>query len=92
MKRGRINIETYEDLLDIMTDMFDEFLFDFDEIEGLTRPIDEDDEVDPSEVSFLYTYRGQGLADRYKERLQKIFHKHFPHDDFELSSIYYREF
>ena len=65
MKRQRIELKDQYDLNDLMSDMFDEFLQDFQEREGLTRSFDDDDYQDfEMELAFMYTQKGMALIER----------------------------
>lgn len=87
MKRERIAIESYIDLLDIMEEMVDDFLEDFVDRKGLTREPNEDDyfDWDDNQVSFIYTGKGMNLYDTYVRRLGDLFNKHFPLEEFEIN-------
>lgn len=95
MKRGRINIDDADDLLCIMTDIVDEWMEDFTERDGYTRPVDMEDiesgwDMNP-ETSFIYTDMAIHMMDRYIQRLKVVFEKHFPDDEFLLSPSNYYE-
>lgn len=94
MKRGRIKIEDADDLNDIMSDMFHEFLETFAGRRDLLIPVDEltedDDFYWEEGWSFVYTQKGQDLAERYLNRLNKVFKKYFDEDDFYVTSYLFQ--
>lgn len=94
MKRGRIKIEDVDDLNDIMSDMFHEFLETFAGRRDLLTPVDEltedDDFYWEDGWSFVYTKKGQDLAERYLNRLYKVFKKYFDEDDFYVTSYLFK--
>lgn len=93
--RNRIPIKEPEDLECICRDIFDEYLSDFDEREGLTQSVtDEMKESFPAEVdhwTFMYTDRGMRLAERMRDRLIAVCEAHFPIYNFTISSGYFQE-
>lgn len=90
MKRQRIELKDQYDLNDLMSDMFDEFLQDFQEREGLTRSFDDDDYQDfEMELAFMYTQKGMVLIERYRKRMFKIFSKYWNELDFDMRSGLY---
>lgn len=90
MKRQRIELKDQYDLNDLMSDMFDEFLQDFQEREGLTRLFDDDDCQDfEMELAFMYTQKGMTLIERYRKRMFKIFSKYWNGLDFDMRSGLY---
>ena len=90
MKRQRIELKDQYDLNDLMSDMFDEFLQDFQEREGLTRSFDDDDyQVFEMELAFMYTQKGMALIERYRKRMFKEFSKYWNELDFDIRSSLY---
>ncbi len=90
MKRQRIELKDQYDLNDLMSDMFDEFLQDFQEREGLTRSFDDDDYQDfEMELAFMYTQKGMALIERYRKRMFKVFSKYWNELDFDIRSSLY---
>ena len=90
MKRQRIELKDQYDLNDLMSDMFDEFLQDFQEREGLTRSFDDDDYQDfDMELAFMYTQKGMALIERYRKRMFKVFSKYWNELDFDIRSSLY---
>ena len=90
MKRQRIELKDQYDLNDLMSDMFDEFLQDFQEHEGLTRSFDDDDYQDfEMELAFMYTQKGMALIERYRKRMFKVFSKYWNELDFDIRSSLY---
>ena len=90
MKRQRIELKDQYDLNDLMSDMFDEFLQDFQEREGLTRSFDDDDYQDfELELAFMYTQKGMALIERYRKRMFKVFSKYWNELDFDIRSSLY---
>lgn len=83
-------IETADDYQEYAIFMFEEFLETFTRENGLIRDVREDDNVSESTV-FLYTTRGNKLADRMKTRLERVGEEHFPEDDIEISTYLYIE-
>ena len=92
-KRQRIDIKSSDDLVCIMEDMFDEFaekLFDDDRH---SHPVDDDCRHWEEEgITRLYYKSSADLLRRYKERLKNLFKKHFPDEQFSITSTYFREF
>ena len=90
MKRQRIELKDQYDLNDLMSDMFDEFLQDFQEREGLARSFDDDDYQDfEMELAFMYTQKGMALIERYRKRMFKVFSKYWNELDFDIRSSLY---
>ena len=90
MKRQKIELKDQYDLNDLMSDMFDEFLQDFQEREGLTRSFDDDDYQDfEMELAFMYTQKGMALIERYRKRMFKVFSKYWNELDFDIRSSLY---
>ena len=90
MRRQRIELKDQYDLNDLMSDMFDEFLQDFQEREGLTRSFDDDDYQDfEMELAFMYTQKGMALIERYRKRMFKVFSKYWNELDFDIRSSLY---
>ena len=90
MKRQRIELKDQYDLNDLMSDMFDEFLQDFQEHERLTRSFDDDDYQDfEMELAFMYTQKGMALIERYRKRMFKVFSKYWNELDFDIRSSLY---
>ena len=90
MKRQRIELKDQYDLNDLMSDMFDEFLQDFQEREGLTRSFDDDDYQDfEMELAFMYTQKGMALIERNRKRMFKVFSKYWNELDFDIRSSLY---
>ena len=90
MKRQRIELKDQYDLNDLISDMFDEFLQDFQEREGLTRSFDDDDYQDfEMELAFMYTQKGMALIERYRKRMFKVFSKYWNELDFDIRSSLY---
>lgn len=84
--KNRIEIKSYHDLNDIMSDMLDEFLSSLIKIKGMTRkPNYNYDGEFANEVRFMYTQEAMILIDRYKKRMQKVFYKNFPDGRFYLT-------
>jgi len=94
MKKQRIPINNAEDLNDIISDMFTDFLFDFTDRAGMTYPAVGDSPLVEYEegIEFYYTKKAMILIERYKSRMEKVFDKHFPFDEFNPVSSYYKEF
>lgn len=90
MKRQRIELKDQYDLNDLMSDMFDEFLQDFQEREGLTRSFYDDDYQDfEMELAFMYTQKGMALIERYRKRMFKVFSMYWNELDFDIRSSLY---
>tara|TARA_R110000868_G_scaffold409191_1_gene694310 strand:+ start:6068 stop:6349 length:282 start_codon:yes stop_codon:yes gene_type:complete len=90
MKRQRIELKDQYDLNDLMSDMFDDFLQDFQEREGLKRSFNDDDyQVFEIELAFMYTEKGMALIERYRKRMFKIFSKYWNELDFDMRSGLY---
>ena len=90
MKRQRIELKDQYDLNDLMSDMFYEFLQDFQEREGLARSFDDDDYQDfEMELAFMYTQKGMALIERYRKRMFKVFSKYWNELDFDIRSSLY---
>lgn len=82
----RVEIKSVDDFNDICCDMVSEWLEDFQEREGLVRPVDEDDCVDTDMISFMYTHRAMNMYGRYRDRLAAVGMKYFEEDDISISS------
>ena len=87
------NIKDVSDFNDYASDMFEEFLEGFTEEEGLIRK-PEEDEIYEEGWTFIYTNKGQTLAEKYLTRLYTVGAKMFPDDlDYlEISSRLYQEY
>lgn len=92
-RRGhtRIEIKDVDNFNDVVSDMFDEFLEDFRNREGLTRDWNEDDSFEKDEVQWMYTQAGMRLIDTYIKRMKKLGGKYFDEDSIELSSAKFIE-
>jgi hypothetical protein len=94
MKKQKIKINDAQDLNDILSEMFEDFLFDFREREGLTyeatgeRPFVEYEEG----IQWYYTQKAMLLIERWKSRMKKVFKKYFPDEEFNPVTSYYKEF
>lgn len=80
------SIEDADDYMGWAVDIFEEFLHSFTKENLLIRDVTEDDISFDVEISFIYTDKGQRLAERMKRRLVAIGEKHFPDDDIEVES------
>ena len=85
----RIDIEDATDFELVAGDMLTEFCEELHR-DGFTRKTEGDDGFDEEEVPFVYTDRGQELAERYIERLLAVGKKWFPNDDIEINSGSFR--
>ena len=84
--RNSISIKTPYDWELVASDVIDEFLEDFTDRKGLTRPAEYEDQIDfDGSVSFMYTQKGMKLYDRMVERLDKLGNKIFPGQKFSYS-------
>lgn len=90
--RGAVN--SSEDLNDLMSFMFEAFLVSLQEKEGITTSVDDEDSCFGIEegIAFLYTSKAERIIDRYKKRMEAVFEKNYPLDDFEMYSHQYRQF
>ena len=84
MKR---KIKTTDDFNEIITEIIDEYLEDFKEREGLTRPPEEEDIIDLGEVEFMYTQKGMRLYDSACKKLVNLGKKSFPEDEQNISVL-----
>jgi len=91
MKRGRIEIKTYDDLNDIMSEMFEEFLYDF-RGRGLTYPSENTFNEQEEGIQWYYTDKGMALINRWLLRMKRIFLWHFPDGEFKMRTPYYVEY
>ncbi|QMW05374.1 hypothetical protein [Spirosoma foliorum] len=73
-------IETVDDFNEVASELFGEFLEGFTVDDNLIRPVREDDLVKEN-IAFLYTTKGQRLAERYQKRMLTVGAAHFPEDD-----------
>lgn len=93
--RGRIPINEAEDLECICCDIFDDFLSNFQQIEGLTEAVSEEmKESCGGEIehwTFMYTDKGMRLAERMRDKLIEVCEAHFPAYNFTISSGYFQE-
>ena len=94
MKNKRIPINNAQDLNDIISDMFEDFLFDFTDRVGMTYPAVGDSPIVEYEegIEFYYTQKAMILIERWKARMEKVFKKYFPDEDFNPVTTYYKEF
>jgi hypothetical protein len=94
MKKNKKQIKCSQDLNDIISDMFEDFLFDFRDRKGLTydacgeRPLVEYEEG----IQWYYTQKAMILIERWKLRMEKVFKKYFPDEEFNPVTTYYKEF
>lgn len=89
-KRGRIEIKSYQDLLDIIEDMFTEFaesIFDNDKYTHEPN----DDSWMLKEEGITRLWHDDTLLKRYLARMEKVFIKYFPENEFKVYCTYYRE-
>lgn len=90
----KIPINNSNDLNDVLSEMFEDFLFDFRDRSGLTyeacgeRPFVEYEEG----IQWYYTDKAMLLIERWKLRMEKVFKKYFPDDEFNPVTTYYKEF
>lgn len=84
-------IDDVEEFNDIASQIFTEYLKMFTEKEGLIREANENDWVDEDEISFLYTYKGQQLAQSFLNRLYTYGSKYFYDVDIEIESSLFQE-
>lgn len=87
--KKEINDETDYELYAI--DMFSEFLESFTEEEGLIREPQEDDGFDEGDVGYVYTDKGQVLAEKMLRRLTEIGNKYFPNNTISIQTSAFRE-
>jgi hypothetical protein len=81
-KRG---IKDSEDFEDCAIEILERFLSGFSKENGLIRDLTEDDPFDEYDgVSFMYTYKGERLAERMESRLYRLGQHYFPNDDLDL--------
>ena len=92
MKDFRVgkNIADVDEFNDYCSQMFDEFLQGFNIENGLI--IDAINNVDVSEDwDFIYSRRGQYLAEKMIERLKTIGERYYPDEEIEIWSPLYEE-
>lgn len=81
--RNSIEIKEPSDWELIGCDVLDEFLSDFPERKGLTRPPEYEDEIDfDGCVTYMYTQKGMELYYRMEKKLNKLGNKIFPDEVF----------
>jgi len=83
-------IKDVDDFNCYAVEMWEGFLETFTKENGLVRDITEDDYAEET-WSYIYTDRGDRLANRMRDRLIKVGQKHFPNEDIEIESHYYQE-
>ena len=90
----KIPIKNADDLNDVLSDMFQDFLFDFRDRNGLTyeatgeSPLIEYEE----NIQWYYTKKAMMLIERWKRRMKKVFENYFPNDEFNPQTVFYKEF
>lgn len=84
------NIIDADDYIDYANDIWESYLETFTKDNGLIRDITEDDCIS-EDWSFLYTNRGQYLAEKMRDKLIEVGQAHFPDDDIDLFTSYYLE-
>lgn len=85
--RNSIEIKEPSDWELVGSDVIDDFLSDFPERDGLTRPVEYEDDIDfDGCVSYMYTQKGMELYDRMVDRLNTLGDKIFPGEKFSYSS------
>lgn len=93
--RNRIPINDPEDLELVCCDIFDEFLSDFQQKDGLTQPVtNEMRESFYAEIehwTFMYTDKGMRLAERMRDKLLEVCEAHYPEYNFSISSGSFQE-
>lgn len=79
-KRLDIAMKSVDEFNDVAMEIADNFIWDFTERKGLTRPPDDDDFYDfgHTDIQWMYTQKGMKLYDRLCERLAKIGRSMFP--------------
>lgn len=91
-KRQRIKIYESSDLLDIIEDMFDEFVQSMFEDDKYTSPIEENRFIYEEEcITRLWDAKGCSIVERYLKRMQIVFEKNFPGNEFKVYSTYYKK-
>lgn len=89
----KIPINNADNLNDVISDMFDDFLFDFTERKGLTYPATEGTLAEyENGIQWYYTTKAMILIERWKARMKAVFLKHFPNEEFNPTSTRYVEF
>lgn len=85
------NIKDFQDFQDWCEDNYSEAIEALSQVDGMVRPVEEDDCIGDEEFSFIWTPIGQAIVLNFQRRLQKIALKHWPEEDLYLDSHYYRE-
>ena len=83
-------IENSEDYLIYAIEIFESFLQTFSFQNRLLRNVEEGDFVDDG-ISFIYTSKGERLAEKMQRLLIKLGEKHFPNEEMDISSHYYQQ-
>lgn len=90
MKTAREPIKDVSDFNDECDYIFECFLESMQDDSRFLRKADRED--DPEEADYMYTDRGNTLANRMLDRLHKIGAKYFDPLDIEISSRLYQEY
>ena len=86
------NIKDGGDYSEYASDVLDEFLSDLIKCDGMIKPITESmrEDFDISEnADFVYTYKGERIAEEMIRRLTAVGEAHFPDDFITVSSSLY---
>lgn len=86
---NRIEINDATDFELVAEDMLTDFCEGLHK-DGFTRKPEDDDGFEDGEVSWVYTDRGQELAERYIKRITAVGNRWFPGDEIEVISSAFR--
>lgn len=70
---------------DILNDFIDSFTFDSPYIREVTENDIEENCIDDTTLSFIFTVKGMNIIDRYKKRLTALGNKIFPNEECEIN-------
>lgn len=86
-KQYRPEIKNIADYNDVATDILDCYIESFQEVDGLTRPVTDEDIENFGEdvVGFMYTQAGMKLYERACDRLFRLGLNLFPGSEKELN-------
>ena len=84
-------IEGDDEMSELLSQAFEEFCEDAESGEGMTRPIEEEDDGDVEWASFMWTDKAIKIIEAERNRLHQIGIKYFPDGDICIESYMFRE-
>lgn len=86
-KVKRIEIKTANDYNDVCNDLLTDWIEDFTERKGLTRPFTEENRYDfDCELGWMYTQKGMKLYESACSKLAKLGEKYFDENELDIKS------